>query len=335
MKVGMRKRYWLIPGVLLLTLSACIYGFWGKASPSTGAEKGVAAMAGEVLTVLEPPDKTVPSLLPFLKIRLWAEKAFVFDNRTEEVLYLKGTLQDRIYPASITKLYTVHVALMYLQPEEVVTAGEELDLLQPGSSIAFIRKGHRLTVEMLIEGMLLPSGNDAAYVLAAAAGRKIAGDQALPASEAVAVFVDEMNRRAQAEGLQETRFTSPDGFHDDGHYTSMADLIRIARLALSEELIIQYTSLCREKVFFASGETITWNNTNLLLHPESPFYREEVIGLKTGRTPEAGYCLLAAARSGDREVIIAVLGCAELNQRFEDALKLLDAWEEGYKEGWF
>ncbi len=253
-----------------------------------------------------------------------AKYAMLTDAANGRVLYQQGGTESRLYPASTTKLFTAYVALQYLEPEEIITAGDELELLQPGSSIAYILRGHRLSVEMLVEGMLLPSGNDAAYILAAAAGRKIAGDEALAATPAVEAFVGEMNRQAENHGLSHTHFVCPDGYHDDEHYTTLADAVDIARLALSNDLIVRYASMASDKVYYASGENITWTNTNQLIQPDSPYYCEEAIGLKTGFTDEAGYCLLAAARFGPSEVIVAVFGSDSSEARFSTAAELLE-----------
>ena len=97
-----------------------------------------------------------------------AEHIFLYDTQNQQMIFCNTDQTDTLYPASITKLFSAWVALQILSEDAVVTAGWELGFLQPGSSTAFIALDSRLTVEMLIEGMLLPSGNDAALVLAAA-----------------------------------------------------------------------------------------------------------------------------------------------------------------------
>ena len=84
-------------------------------------------------------------------------QAFVYDVNSDAVIFSKG--EDKVvYPGSTAKLLTALYALTVLSPDEVITAGDELELVKPGSSIAYIKKGHKLTVEMLVEGMMLPSG---------------------------------------------------------------------------------------------------------------------------------------------------------------------------------
>lgn len=309
----------------------------GLASPAESAQEGTSqTQPTEQETEPSRPPETEPTEItePQQTI-LWqalAEKAeemeaeciFVYDTGLERMLYCGTPGDQTLYPASITKLFSAYVALLYLEPEEIVTAGPELSLVQPGSSTAFITKGCRLTVEMLVEGMLLPSGNDAAYVLAAAAGRAIAVDPGLDGVTAVQVFVSEMNREAFRLGLKNSRFTNPDGYHAGGHYTCPDDIALIASMALRQPVIARYCGLQQDSVTFASGEWITWYNTNGLIDPSWPYYISTALGMKTGYTSEAGYCLLGAFPGGGEHILIGVFGGATKNGRYVYAGQLLD-----------
>ena len=278
-----------------------------------------------VPTETEPPRDTL--LWQALEAKaegMDAQCIFVYDTAREQMLYCGTPGDQTLYPASITKLFSAYVALLYLEPEEIITAGEELSLVQPGSSTAFISKGCRLTVEMLVEGMLLPSGNDAAYVLAAAAGRAIAVDPGLDGVTAVQVFVSEMNREAFRLGLKNSRFTNPDGYHAGGHYTCPDDIALIAAMALRQPLIAKYCGMQQDSVTFVSGEWITWYNTNGLIDPSWPYYISTALGMKTGYTSEAGYCLLGAFPGGAEHIIIGIFGGATKNGRYVYAGQLLD-----------
>lgn len=283
----------------------------------------------------QPTETTAPQTVLPQDTLLWQaleEKAgameakcvFVYDTAAQQMLYCSTPGDQTLYPASITKLFSAYVALLYLDPEQIVTAGEELDLVRPGSSTAFISKGCRLTVEMLVEGMLLPSGNDAAYVLAAAAGRAIAVDPGLDGVTAVQVFVSEMNREAFRLGLKNSRFTNPDGYHAGGHYTCPDDIALIAAMALRQPVIARYCGLQQDVVTFVSGEWITWYNTNGLIDPSWPYYISTALGMKTGYTSEAGYCLLGAFPGGAEHIIIGIFGGATKNGRYVYAGQLLD-----------
>ena len=279
-----------------------------------------------------PPETTAPDRLP--EQRLACEEAakeiraghvFVYDLTSQRMIYSSTELNDKLYPASITKLYSAFVALVYLEPDAVITAGEELSLVQPGSSVAYISKGDRLTVEMLIEGMLLPSGNDAAYIVAAAAGREIAGDPKLDPVQAVQIFVAEMNREAYRLGMVNSKFTNPDGYHAGGHYTCPEDAALMGSLAMSNPIIAKYIGMLSHSVRFESGEKITWSNTNRLLNPESEYYVPSAVGMKTGYTSEAGYCLLAAFSQGEEQYLVGIFDAETKLSRYADAAKLLEA----------
>lgn len=253
------------------------------------------------------------------------KQIFVYDAQLGEMIFCNVEGTQQLYPASITKLYSALVALMYLDPEDVVTAGDELKLVQPGSSRAYVSRGCRLTVEMLVEAMLIPSGNDASYVMAAAAGREIAGDPELDAYTAVDVFLEEMNRMGEALGLENSHFANPDGYHDEKHYMCPEDVALVGALALKQPVIAKYIKMQQDSVTFKSGERIAWYNTNHLLNPESPYYAAYAVGMKTGYTDEAGHCLLAAFRDGEKEIIVGVFGAKKQYQRYQDAADLFNA----------
>lgn len=260
-----------------------------------------------------------------------ASQILVYDATADEILYTKTVEGGKLYPASITKLFTSYVALQYLDPAEVVKAGDELAMVQAGSSMAYIYRGQRVTVQMAVEAMLLPSGNDAAMILAAAAGRRIAGDESLAAGDAVKAFVAEMNRQAEALGFEKSHFANPDGYHVGCHYTCVNDMARIAKLALENETISKYMRYQADDVVYASGQNNHWENTNLLLQPASRYYRPDAIGMKTGSTSQAGFCLMSAFQVGESTLVIGIFGCPEENERFAGTIQLADACKAQWK----
>ena len=294
------------------------------------------------VTETQPPPTTLPPVVPVTEApqpdhgeilrQQYAQATrningshfFIYDPQTYRMIYSNTEPADKLYPASITKLYTAYLALQYLDPDTVITAGDELALVQPGSSTAFIARGHRLRVDMLVEAMLLPSGNDAAYVLAAAAGRVIAGQSQLSGKEAVAAFVSEMNQEAFRMGMVNSNLTNPDGFHDEYHFSCPQDVAIFASLAMAEPVVAGYAKLCADAVTFESGQVITWYNTNRLVNPKSDSYCPNAIGAKTGYTTEAGYCLLAAFQEDERQLIIGIFGSNQPYDRYDDAIQL---WE--------
>lgn len=252
---------------------------------------------------------------------LTAQQYFVYSCETGEFLTIAEAPDTKIYPASVTKLFTAYVAIQYLGAADSVTAGDAMNMVAAGSSVAGLAKGDTLTVEQLVEGMLLPSGNDAAYVLAVAAGQVIAGKDPVTAQKAVSLFVEEMNAQAKLLGMTGTHFANPDGIHSEDHYTTYADLAILATLALEDPAIMRYANVSSDSVTVASGE-LQWKNTNALIDPASAYYCPYCTGLKTGQTPYAGSCLLSSFEYRGQTLIIGVFGCPEVDDRFPDTLQL-------------
>lgn len=301
---------------------------WMTRVRNAAAEEPLATVAPAETLQTEPlPTEPAAKTLACAEIGAHTDgrHMFVYDVGAGEMVWSSTDVTDRLYPASITKLYASLVGLMYLQPDGVVTAGEELNLVHSDSSRAYISRGCQVTVKMLVEAMLVPSGSDASYVFAAAAGRAIAGDETLAGEAAVAVFLEEMNRKGEALGLVNSHFVNPDGYHHDDHYMCPADVARVAALAWEEPVIAEYMALQQDSVQFVSGQTITWYNNNLLMDPTSACYSASAVGMKTGFTSQAGNCLLAAFRQGDSEIIVGIFGSVEKYPRYESALAFFKA----------
>jgi D-alanyl-D-alanine carboxypeptidase (penicillin-binding protein 5/6) len=206
-----------------------------------------------------------------------------------------------------------------------MTAGEEVSWIDPDSSRAYIYKGHKVSVEMCVQGMIIPSGNDAAYVLAVNAGRVISGDANISARGAYDAFVAEMNRQAQELGLTGTHFVNPDGMNEKNHYTTMRDLVTIAKLALDNTIIAEAAAIQKMTAIFPSGHFAEWTNSNVLLDKNSSYYCANAIGLKTGSTSTAGKCLISAFQRDGKVYLICVMGCSTNNSRYDDTLALYKA----------
>lgn len=257
--------------------------------------------------------------------QITATEYFLYDIRREENLSQKGEGDKRIYPASITKLLTCYTLLQHMQPDAKITVGDAMELVQFDSSIAELQEGDVITVERLVEAMLMVSGNDAAQVAAVAAGRSLAGDSSLSAEAAVEVFAREMNRQAEALGMKNSHFVNPDGFHHDDHYTTMDDLVILCRTVLTNQTILKYVGLLSDAVEFPD-RTLKWYNTNLFLYEDLGFYMPNALGLKTGYTEQAGNCLVSAFFREDTVWIIGVFGCASGNEnRYKDTLAIYNS----------
>ncbi len=320
----MKRKY--VAGLLAFFMTvAMLCGCKGEPAENTHITTQPPETTAQVTTqaTTMPEETTVPEPVwtdPDFEIA--SSHIFVYDSASDEIIFSKGGLQDRIAPASLTKLYSAYVALQCLEPDAVITAGEEVTFIDPDSSVAHIYQGQKITVEMCVEGMLLQSGNDAAYILAVAAGRAISQNPELSATAALGIFAGKMNEVAMQIGLENTHFSNPDGIDAPGHFTSLEDLVKISRLALEEPIIRKYAGTVTDDVTYDSGETASWKNTNLLLHQDSQFYCQEAFGLKTGSTENAGKCLISAFYKEDGYLIVGVLGCPENLQRYVDTLHL-------------
>lgn len=263
----------------------------------------------------------IPSAEQLLDLSITSPQAFVYDRNSKEFLYITGE-EYILFPASTAKLLTILYAMTLLSPDEPITPGNELELVPENSSIAYIKAHHTLTAEMLIEGMLLPSGNDAAYVLAAAAGKRL--DSSVPDGKAaVKVFMTGLNEYALSLGMCGSLFTTPDGFHDGSQYSTLEDMAIVARLAAENPLIMRYAGLASDDVVYASGHTNTWRNTNLQLFPKNEYYHEFVTGLKTGSGGTGNFSLITTVQFHEESFIIGIFSSPDETTRFRDTAVIL------------
>ena len=241
----------------------------------------------------------------------------LYDKTHDSVLYSKNA-NEKAYPASVTKLLTAAVAADYCDADTPFTVGDELDFVQPNSSLAYLEKGMVLQFEALLDAMLLPSGNDAAYVMACGVGRIASGDENLSEREAVDFFVGLMNEKALLLNCTGSHFANPDGYHDDNHFTTALDMTRIASYCMDIEIIAESCSKTIGRHVLLSGQDITWRSSNQFLGSYS-----YATGLKTGTTSEAGACLAASAKKDDNVLVAILFKAADAWSRYSDAEELM------------
>ncbi len=250
-----------------------------------------------------------------------ATAAILFDADTKEVIYCKNAVQA-MFPASTAKLLTSLVALEWCDEEEQVTIGDEIQMIASDSTRAYLNEGEILTIRNLLAGMLLPSGNDAAYAVAAYVGRKSLRDTKAGREAAVTEFVRLMNKKAGILGVKNSCFKTPDGYDAIGQYTTAYDMGLIGMAAAENDLITEVSSQDRSRNIYPSGQDVTWTNTNKLVKKYSGQYYSHAIGLKTGTSTMAGRCLIAAATEGDQKAVCVILD-SSAEGRWEDAILLL------------
>lgn len=255
------------------------------------------------------------------QISIDAQAAILFDANTKEVLYYKNPVQA-MFPASTAKLLTTLVVLNWCDPDDEVTVGEEIKMIASDSTRAYLHVGQALTIRNLLAGMLLPSGNDAAYAVAGYVGRKSLDNPDATKEEAVVEFIRLMNKEAKSLGVKNSCFKTPDGYDAIGQYTTAYDMGLIGVAAANNSTITEISSKSCSRNIFVSGEDVTWDNTNKLVTRYSGQYYSHAIGLKTGTSSMAGRCIIAAAEEDGKKVVCVVLD-STMQGRWEDAITLL------------
>lgn len=210
-----------------------------------------------------------------------AASAILVDGESGRVLYEKDAHTKRLI-ASTTKLMTALVAVERTADLGEVVTIERADTLTEGSSM-YLKIGEEVTVEALLYGLLLSSGNDAALALA----RHCAGD--------VETFVTWMNQRAEALGMADSHFQNPNGLNDEAHYSTASDMAKLAIACMGNEMVARIVGTRS-----ATIGTRTLTNHNKLLTTY-----EGCLGMKTGYTQLAGRTLVSAARR-DGQLLICV-----------------------------
>ncbi|HXC38560.1 MAG TPA: D-alanyl-D-alanine carboxypeptidase family protein [Burkholderiales bacterium] len=235
-----------------------------------------------------------------------AAKAWLLmDTQSGQVLQSLAP-DERVEPASLTKLMTAYVVFGALREQRI-----NLTQSAPVSERAWKAEGSRMfieprkpvSVEELIQGMIIQSGNDACIALA----ELVAGSEDL--------FAQLMNREAQRLGLKNTHFVNATGLPDPQHYSTARDLATLAA-ALVRDFPEQYKYYSQKEFRY---NNIRQQNRNRLL-----WLDPTVDGMKTGFTDNAGYCLIASAKRGERRLVSVVLGTASDSMRAQESQKLLN-----------
>ena len=296
---------------------------YGDLWQSNGAEHWQICLCGQESTPAAHMDLDSNSFCDTCAyVLISANSAFVYDCAQESYLFQNPPMDLAVYPASITKVFTAYVALQYLDPADVIVLGQELTLCEGDALRAGFVIGDQVSVDILLHGLLMKSGGDCAYGLAAAAGRKILNDETADANSAVAAFLEEMNQQAQSLEMGDTNFLNPDGYDEENHIVSFHAFVTIAKCAMENSTIME---ICGKKTITmyytsvsGSNNYMCFKNTNALLDSGSSFYIPECIGLKTGTTDSAGFCFLGVFLHEGEYVIIGVFGCASDDQRWQD-----------------
>ena len=260
-----------------------------------------------------------------------------YDVTYDKWLYTKNE-NGKAYPASTTKVITAMAALKYAKPSDTHVIGNELDVMNEGSSpsTAGLVKGQVWTLHQLLYATLLPSGNDAAYSVAALTIDVMEPNNKYTARQKIDRFAELMNEVAAEAGATNSHFMVPDGnsyYKSNGtwddrltyHYVTAADMVKIAKYAFTFGELAEVVSTPSVSFKTVSGNSFSFNNTNNLLRSSTSYYLSGTVGLKTGTTNPAGYCLITAVEYNGRMVIVAVLKASNSANRNIDSLKVYRA----------
>lgn len=257
-------------------------------------------------TISLPKDLSLnPAPYPLVKgtsslPNLTAKAVVLMDIPSSVVLYEKNGYLT-LSPASTTKIMTALVALSYYKTEDILTVRH----LEADGSLMGLSIGDKVTVNNLLYGLLINSGNDAALVLA----------DNFPGGKTA--FVVEMNKKAFDYNLTRTHFVNVNGFSESGHFTTALDLTRLSGMALQNPLFQQIVSTKTLTVTDITGKKLYHlENVNKLLG-KVPW----INGIKTGWTNEAGECLVASAQKDGKRLVSVILGSQD---RFSETTELLN-----------
>ncbi|OZI29214.1 peptidase [Bordetella genomosp. 1] len=288
-----------------LALAACVALAWPLPAAVAAAPQSPVALAA-------PSSAAHSPAAPTLTARAW----LLLDATSGQVLGAQNA-SARIEPASLTKIMTAYVVFQALAAKEItleqqVTISTRAWKVAPGSSRMFLEPNKQVSIDALLYGLMVQSGNDAAVALAEAV------------SGSVEAFVARMNQQAQAMGLAGTHFNSPSGLPDAQTYSTAADLGTLAaRMSRDFGQTARRYDTTREYTY----NNIRQPNRNRLLWADP-----SVDGMKTGHTESAGYCLIGSASRAEgglqRRLIAVVIGTDSDKTRTQEARTLLE-WGYG------
>lgn len=294
--------------VLILTFSFATPAY---ATGATGEEEATT----EHPETTEYPDD--PSRAPDLV----CGAAIVMDVATGQILYEKNAYEQK-YPASITKVLTVLLALEYgIDFNDTITISENAVWdIDRESSLIGLDVGEQITIGDLLYATMLKSDNTCAYAIA----EMVSGN--------IESFAELMNKRAKELGCQNTHFVTPNGLHDDDHYTTAYDMALITREALKHEefrTLAGTLSYVVPETNLADETRPLWNG-NRMINPAEAYYYEYCEGGKTGYTTMANNTLVTYAEKDNLELICIILDCDGWKYSYTDSKALYNYCYNNY-----
>lgn len=238
-----------------------------------------------------------------------AKSAVLLEESTGEILYEYNS-HEKLAPASMTKMMSL-LLIMEAIENKVITWDQMITVSSNASSMGgsqiLLETGEKMSVDDLVKGITIASGNDAVVALAEA----IAGSEEN--------FVKMMNDKLRDLGLKDSNFKNCHGLDEEGHYSSAYDMAIIARELVKHEKILEYSKIYETYLREGTNKKIWLVNTNKLVR-----FKEGVDGLKTGYTKGAGYCLTATMKKDGMRVVATVMGEPDSSTRNNEVSGMLD-----------
>lgn len=253
-----------------------------------------------------------------------SSSCLLMDAKTGKIIYAKNAY-EKMYPASTTKLMTAILTLENCKlTDTAIVSHNAIYSIPVGYSHASLKEDEELTIEQLLNVLLIPSANDAAIVLA----EHISGS--------VEKFSKLMNEKAKSLGCLNTNFVNPNGIQNKNHYSTAYDLALIGKYALKFPdikriaMVKQYTLPTTNK--YDKTDRI-FNATNGLINDDvlNKNYYEYATGLKTGYTDASGYCIVSTAKKDDKELIAVILNSDSISKRYSDCKTLFNYGFDNYE----
>ncbi len=237
-------------------------------------------------------------------LSLYSETAILMDAETGEILFNQD-MNQKMYPASITKIVTAMVAIEEGNLDDIVTVSEEA--VNVIGTRVYLLEDEQVSLLKLVQGLLINSGNDAGTAIA----EHMSGSEEL--------FSRKMNRFIEEKiGVQDTNFTNPHGLYDEEHTTSAYDMAKITQYAMQNETFREIVGT-KEMEWIGEGwETVIYNHNRLLWHYDG------VTGVKNGFVRKSGYTLVTTAKRNGMELIAVTLNAPSSDHAYNDMITLFD-----------
>jgi D-alanyl-D-alanine carboxypeptidase (penicillin-binding protein 5/6) len=252
-----------------------------------------------VFSIIYSCDTKVKATVFTPDIQTKTQSVLLYNSDTDTIVYQKNSSQ-KMFPASLTKIMTYIIAVESISDLDntlITIEKEQLDILKgTGSSLSGLKPGKILTAKQLLMGMMISSGNDAAFILSHYCSK---GN--------ISEFVQKMNNKALELGCQNTHFVNSHGLHDEEHFTTAEDLLKIVNYSRSLQYFTEITSKATAPTEEGKYPLVT---TNFMIDPNrgGQYYYKYANGIKTGHTDEAGHCIAASAKKENNNYICIAMG---------------------------